>query len=62
MDIVTLAAVGALVLERIVVHIITATRRCKSRCSNCSSCDLSKGHDDEEETPRTPRMEIPKDL
>jgi hypothetical protein len=35
---------------------------CKSRCSCCSSCHLSKDHDDEEETPRTPRVEIPKDL
>jgi hypothetical protein len=60
MDIITLTAVGALVLERIVVHIITAIRRFKSRCSNCSSCDLSK--DDDEETPRTPRVEIPKNL
>jgi hypothetical protein len=58
MDIVTLAAVGALVIERIVIHTITAIRRCKSRCSNCSSCDLSK----DDETPRTPRVEIPKDL
>jgi hypothetical protein len=61
MDIVTLAAVGALVIERIVIHTITAIRRCKSRCSNCSSCDLSKDHDDEE-TPSTPRVEIPKKL
>jgi hypothetical protein len=61
MDIVTLAAVGALVIERIVIHTITAIRRFKSRCSNCSSCDLSKD-DDHEETPRTPRVEIPKDL
>jgi hypothetical protein len=60
MDIVTLAAVGALVLERIIIHTITAIRHFKSRCSNCSSCDLSK--DDDEETPRTPRVEIPKDL
>jgi hypothetical protein len=60
MDIVTLAAVGALVIERIVIHTITAIRRFKSRCSNCSSCDLSK--DDDEETPRTPRVEIPKNL
>jgi hypothetical protein len=60
MDIVTLAAVGALVIERIVIHTITAIRRFKSRCLNCSSCDLSK--DDNEETPRTPRVEIPKKL
>ena len=60
MDIITLASVGALVIERIVVHTITAIRRFKSRCCNCSSCDLSK--DDDEETPRTPRVEIPKDL
>jgi ferredoxin len=60
MDIVTLAAVGALVIERILVHTITVIRRCKSRCA-CSSCDLSKdnGH---EETTSTPRVEIPKDL
>jgi hypothetical protein len=60
MDIVTLAAVGALVIERIVIHTITAIRRCKSRCSNCSSCDLSK--DDDEETTSTPRVETAKDL
>jgi hypothetical protein len=60
MDIVTLAAVGALVVERILVHTITAIRRCKSRCA-CSSCDLSKDHD-HEETTSTPRVEIPKDL
>jgi hypothetical protein len=61
MDIITLAAVGALVIERIVVHTITAIRRCKSRCSNCSSCDLSK--DDDHEEPASPsRMEIPKNL
>jgi ferredoxin len=60
MDIVTLAAVGALVVERILVHTITAIRRCKSRCA-CSSCDLSKDND-HEETASTPRMEIPKDL
>jgi hypothetical protein len=58
MDIITLAAVGALVIERIIVHTITAIRRCKSRCSNCSSCDLSK--DDETTSPS--RVEIPKDL
>jgi hypothetical protein len=61
MDIITLAAVGALVIERIVVHTITAIRRCKSRCSNCSSCDLSKDNDDEETT-STPRVETAKDL
>jgi hypothetical protein len=61
MDIVTLAAVGALVIERIVVHTITAIRRCKSRCSSCSSCDLSKDHDDEETT-STPRVETAKNL
>jgi hypothetical protein len=60
MDIVTLVAVGALVVERILVHTITAIRRCKSRCG-CSSCDLSKD-DDHEETAGIPRMEIPKDL
>jgi hypothetical protein len=58
MDIITLAAVGALVVERIIVHTITAIRRCKSRCSNCSSCDLSK----DDETTSTPRVEVPKDL
>jgi hypothetical protein len=61
MDIVTLAAVGALVLERILVHTITAIRRSKSRCSGCSSCDLSKD-DDHEETASLSRVEIPKDL
>jgi hypothetical protein len=60
MDIVTLAAVGVLVVERILVHTITAIRRCKSRCG-CSSCDLSKDHD-HEETTGTSRVEIPKDL
>jgi hypothetical protein len=60
MDFITLAAVGALVIERIVVHTITAIRRFKSRCSHCSSCDLSK--DDDEETTSTPRVEIPKNL
>jgi hypothetical protein len=58
MDIVTLAAVGALVMERIVIHTITAIRRCKSRCSNCSSCELSKDH----ESTSTPRVEISKNL
>jgi hypothetical protein len=60
MDIVTLAAVGALVIERILVHTITAIRRCKSHCA-CSSCDLSKNND-HQETTSTPRVEIPKDL
>jgi hypothetical protein len=58
MDIATFAAVGALVIERIVVHILTAIRGCKSRCSNCSSCFLSK----DDETSRTPRVEVPKNL
>jgi hypothetical protein len=58
MDIVTLAAVGALVIERIVIHTITAIRRFKSRCSSCSSCDLSK----DDESTSTPRVEIPKDI
>jgi hypothetical protein len=58
MDIATFAAVGALVIERIVVHILTAIRRCKSRCSNCSSCFLSK----DDETTGTPRVEIPKKI
>jgi hypothetical protein len=61
MDFITLAAVGALVIERIVVHTITAIRRCKSRCSHCSSCDLSKDNDNEETT-STPRVETAKDL
>jgi hypothetical protein len=61
MDIVTLAAVGALVIERILVHTITAIRRCKSRCSSCYSCDLSKD-DDHQEITSPSRMEIPKDL
>jgi hypothetical protein len=60
MDIVTLVTVGALVVERILFHTITAIRRCKSRCG-CSSCDLSKD-DDHEETASTPRVETPKDL
>jgi hypothetical protein len=59
MDIVTLAAVSILVVERILVHTITAIKRCKSNCS-CSS-DLSKDHDNKE-TIDTPRVEIPKDL
>jgi hypothetical protein len=59
MDIVTLAVVGILVVERIIVHTFTAIKRCKSRCA-CSSCDLSEK--DHEETPSTTRMEIPKDL
>jgi hypothetical protein len=58
MDIVTLAAVGALVIERIMIHTITAIRHFKSRCSNCSSCDLSK----DDESASTPRMEISKNL
>jgi hypothetical protein len=62
MDIVTLAAVSVLVVERILVHTITSIKRCKSRCG-CSS-DLSKDHDNKEdsETVSTPRMEIPKNL
>jgi hypothetical protein len=60
MDIVTLAAVGVLVVERILVHTITAIRRCKSCCA-CSSCDLSK-NDDHEETASPSRVEIPKDV
>ena len=59
MDIVTLAAVGVLVLERIIVHTFTAIKRCKSRCA-CSSCDLSEKEN--EETTSTTRMEIPKNL
>jgi hypothetical protein len=58
MDIITLASVGALVIERIVVHTITAIRHFKSRCCNCSSCDLSK----DDESTSTPRVEIPKNL
>jgi hypothetical protein len=62
MDIVTLAAVSVLVLERIIVHTFTAIKRCKSRCG-CSSCDLSeKDHEEEHQTPSTTRMEISKDL
>jgi hypothetical protein len=61
MDIITLASVGALIIERIVVHTITAIRRFKSRCCNCSSCDLSKDNDNEETT-STPRVETAKDL
>jgi hypothetical protein len=61
MDIVTLVAVGTLIVERIIVHTITAIRRCKSRCSNCSSCDLSKDND-HEETASIPRVETAKDL
>jgi hypothetical protein len=60
MDIVTLAAVGILVVERIIIHTFTAIKRCKSRCG-CSSCDLSE-KDLEEQTPSTTRMEIPKNL
>jgi hypothetical protein len=60
MDIVTLAAVNVLAVERILVHTITAIKRCKSRCG-CSSCDLSKDHDNQE-TAGTSRVEIPKDL
>jgi hypothetical protein len=59
MDIVTLAAVGILVVERIIVHTFTAIKRCKSRCG-CSSCDLSEKEN--EETTSTKRIEIPKDL
>jgi hypothetical protein len=61
MDIVTLAAVGALLIERIIVHTITTIRRCKSRCCSCSSCDLSKD-DDHEESASPSRVEIPKNL
>jgi hypothetical protein len=60
MDIATLVAVGLLVTERIVVHIITGINRCKSHCG-CSSCDLSKDHE-HQETAGTPRVEIPKNL
>jgi hypothetical protein len=59
MDIVTLAAVSILVTERILVHIITAIKRCKSHCG-CFS-DLSEDHDNQEAV-GTPRVEIPKDL
>jgi hypothetical protein len=62
MDIVTLAAVGVLVLERIIVHTFTAIKRCKSNCG-CSSCTLTeKDHDEENQTSSTTRMEIPKSL
>jgi hypothetical protein len=40
MDIITLVAVSLLVTERIVYHIITGLRHCKSKCS--CSCDISK--------------------
>jgi hypothetical protein len=62
MDIVTLAAVGVLVLERIIVHTFTAIKRCKSNCG-CSSCTLTeKDHEEGQQTHSTTRMEIPKDL
>jgi hypothetical protein len=61
MDIVTLAAVGVLVLERIIVHTFTAIKRCKSRCL-CSSCTFTEKDHDDKETTSTTRMEIPKDL
>jgi hypothetical protein len=60
MDIVTLAAVSVLVLERIIIHTFTAIKRCKSNCG-CSSCDLSE-KEHEQETSSTKRMEIPKNL
>jgi hypothetical protein len=61
MDIVTLAAVSVLVLERIIVHTFTAIKRCKSNCG-CSSCTLTEKDHGNQETTSTTRMEIPKDL
>jgi hypothetical protein len=43
MDIITLVAVSLLVTERIVYHIITGIRHCKSKC--CCSCNITKDHD-----------------
>jgi hypothetical protein len=62
MDIVTLAAVSVLVLERIIVHTFTAIKRCKSRCG-CSSCSfIEKDHEKDQQTPSTTGMEAAKDL
>jgi hypothetical protein len=54
MDMITLVAVSLLVTERIIVHIITGIKRCKSKFY--CFCNISK----DEETVGTPRMEIPK--
>jgi hypothetical protein len=71
MDIVTLAAVGVLVVERIIVHTFTAIKRCKSNCG-CSSCSfIEKDHErpsgtyevqKDQQTPSTTGMEAAKDL
>jgi hypothetical protein len=62
MDIVNLAAVSVLVLERIIVHTFTAIKRCKSNCG-CSSCTFTeKDHEEDQQTPSTTRMEAAKDL
>jgi hypothetical protein len=62
MDIITLAAVGVLVLERIIVHTFTAIKRCKSNCG-CSSCSFTeKDHEQGKETTSTTRMETTKNL
>jgi hypothetical protein len=58
MDIITLAAVSVLVLERIIVHTFTAIKRCKSNCG-CSSCTLTEKNN---ETTSTTGMETAKDL
>jgi hypothetical protein len=61
MDIVILAAISVLVLERIIVHTFTAIKRCKSNCG-CSSCAFTEKDHVNQETTSTTRMEIPKDL
>jgi hypothetical protein len=61
MDIVTLTAVGFLVLERIIVHTFTAIKRCKSHCG-CSSCSFIEKDHGNKETPSSTGMEISKDL
>jgi hypothetical protein len=61
MDIVTLAAVGVLVLERIIVHTFTAIKRCKSNCG-CSSCTLTEKDNEHQQTTSTTGMEAAKDL
>jgi hypothetical protein len=61
MDIVTLAAVGVLVLERIIVHTFTAIKRCKSNCG-CSSCTLTEKDNERQQTTSTTGMEAAKDL
>jgi hypothetical protein len=61
MDIVTLAVVGVLVLERIIVHTFTAIKRCKSNCG-CSSCTLTEKDHEDQQTTSTTRIEAAKDL